>query len=77
MRTTANAGRGLVEAPRIGAEQGHEILRRAGFEDFRVVELEEAPAAPAPQPAPQPAPKSSSKLPLYAGIALLAYLLTR
>jgi|GEM_PF-5724210 len=43
------------------------------------VELEEAPAELAPQvsPAPAPAPKSSSKLPLYAGIALLAYLLTR
>jgi len=41
------------------------------------VELEEAPAEPAPQAAPSLAPKTSSKLPLYAGIALLAYLLTR
>jgi len=47
------------------------------IEDELDVELEEAPAEPAPQVSPAPAPKSSSKLPLYAGIALLAYLLTR
>lgn len=52
------------------------------LEDELDVELEEAPAEPAPvEPAPQAAPslapKTLSKLPLYAGIALLAYLLTR
>lgn len=52
-------------------------LRMPEIEDELDVELDEAPAAPAPQAAPAPPPKSSSKLPLYAGIALLAYLLTR
>jgi hypothetical protein len=57
-------------------------LRMPEIEDELDVELEEAPADPAPadpapQAAPAPPPKSSSKLPLYAGIALLAYLLTR
>jgi len=52
-------------------------LRMPEIDDELDVELEEAPAEPAPQAAPSLAPKTSSKLPLYAGIALLAYLLTR
>lgn len=52
-------------------------LRMPEISDELDVELEEAPVESAPQAAPAPPPKSSSKLPLYAGIALLAYLLTR